>query len=57
VERAEAQAIHEQGAEVVVRVLLELSAQNERLAGQVEQLTARIARQDERVATLERQLS
>jgi transposase len=37
-------------------VLLALSEQNERLQVQVEQLTARVARQDERIATLERQL-
>jgi transposase len=54
VERAEAEAIYEQGPEVVVRVLLELSAQNERLAAQVESLTARVARQEERIAQLER---
>jgi transposase len=56
VERAEAEAIFERGRDVVVRVLLELSAQNERLSEQVERLTARVARQDERIATLERQL-
>jgi transposase len=54
VERAEAEAIYEQGREVVVRVLLELSAQNERLTAQVEALTARVARQEERIAQLER---
>lgn len=55
VERAEAEAIFDRGREVVVRVLVELSAQNERLVGQVEQLTARVARQEERIAQLERQ--
>jgi transposase len=55
VERVEAEAIYDQGREVVVQVLLELSAQNRRLAGQVEQLTARVARQEERIAQLERQ--
>lgn len=53
-ERAEAEAIFEQGREVVVRVLLELSAQNERLGAQVEALTGRVARQEERIAQLER---
>jgi transposase len=54
VERAEAEAIYEQGREAVVRVLLELSAQNERLTAQVEALAARVARQEERIAQLER---
>jgi transposase len=54
VERAEAEAIYEQGREVVVRVLVELSAQNEQLTAQVEALTARMARQEERIAQLER---
>jgi transposase len=54
VERAEAEAIYDQGREVVVRVLLELSEQNARLAGEVERLTARVARQEERIAQLER---
>jgi transposase len=56
VERREAEAIYEQGRGAVVSVLLALSEQNERLQKQVEQLTARVARQDERIATLERQL-
>jgi transposase len=56
VERAEAEAIYEQGRDAVVEVLLALSAQNERLSAQVEQLTARVARQEERIAQLERQL-
>ena len=54
-ERVEAEAIYDRGREVVVQVLLELSAQNQRLAGQVEQLTALVARQEERIAQLERQ--
>jgi transposase len=54
VERPEAEAIFEHGREVVVRVLLELSAQNERLTAQVESLTARVGRQEERIAQLER---
>jgi len=56
VERAEAQAIYEQGREAVVQVLLELSGQNERLAQQVEVLTAQVARQEERIVKLERRL-
>jgi transposase len=56
VERREAEAIYEQGRDAVVEVLLALSAQNERLQEQVEQLTLRVARQDERIAQLERQL-
>jgi len=56
VERVEAEAIYEQGRDAVVSVLLALSAQNERLEVQVQVLTARVARQDERIATLERQL-
>lgn len=54
--RCEAEAVYEQGRDAVVSVLLALSAQNERLEAQVEQLTVRVARQDERIATLERQL-
>ncbi len=56
-ERSEADAIYEQGREAVVRVLLALSAQNERLQSQVEALSARVARQDERIAQLERRLN
>jgi transposase len=56
VERAEAEAVYEQGRDGVASVLLALSAQNERLEAQVERLTARVARQDERIATLEREL-
>lgn len=43
-ERPDAEAIFEQGRDAVVEVLLALSAQNERLTLQVEQLTARVAR-------------
>lgn len=53
-ERVQAEAIYEQGREAVVAVLLELSAQNARLVAQVEVLTARVARQEERIAQLER---
>jgi transposase len=56
VERREAEAIYERGRDAVVEVLLALSAQNARLEAQVEQLRAKVARQDERIATLERQL-
>jgi transposase len=54
VERSEAEAIYEEGRGVVVRVLLELSAQNERLTAQVQALSGRVARQEERIAQLER---
>ncbi|MDQ4041988.1 MAG: hypothetical protein M3141_09600, partial [Actinomycetota bacterium] len=50
----EAEAIYDRGRDVVVDVLLALSAQNARLEAQVEKLTARVARQDERIAQLER---
>jgi len=48
-ERAEAEAIYEQGREAVVAVLLALSAQ-------VATLEARLAKQEERIAELERRL-
>ena len=47
--RAEAEAVYEQGKDVVVALLL-------RMDEQIEKLTARVAAQDERIATLERQL-
>lgn len=53
-ERTEAEAIYDAGREMVVRVLLELSCQNERLTAQVQALTTRVARQEERIAQLER---
>ena len=56
-ERVEAEAIFERGRDAVVEVLLALSAQNERLQAQVEVLTARVGRQDERIAQLERRLN
>jgi transposase len=49
VERAEAEAIYEQGREVVVAVLLRMDAQ-------IQALTAQVARQEERIAQLERRL-
>jgi transposase len=57
VERREAEAIYEQGRDAVVSVLLALSEQNDRLRVQVETLSARVARQDERIAELERRLN
>ena len=53
-DRVEAEAIYDAGRDAVVDVLLRLSAQNERLVGRVEVLTARVARQEERIAQLER---
>jgi transposase len=50
VERAEAEAIYDQGREVVVAVLL-------RMDEQITRLEARVARQDERIAQLERRLN
>jgi transposase len=49
VERAEAEAIYEQGKDVVVAVLL-------RMDEQIARLEKRVARQDERIAQLERRL-
>lgn len=49
-ERAEAEAIYDQGREVVVEVLL-------RMDRQIQMLTERVARQDERIAVLERRLN
>jgi transposase len=49
VQRAEAEAVYGQGKDVVVALLL-------RMDEQMEKLTARVAAQDERIATLERQL-
>jgi transposase len=50
VERVEAEAIYDAGREAVVEVLL-------RMDTQIQALTARVARQDERIAQLERRLS
>jgi hypothetical protein len=49
VERAEAEAIYDQGREVVVAVLL-------RMEEQIQRLEQRVARQEERIAQLERQV-
>jgi transposase len=50
VERVEAEAIYDQGREVVVEVLLRMDAQ-------IQALTERVARQDERISQLERRLA
>lgn len=55
-ERREAEGVYEQGRDAVVEVLLALSAQNERLEVQVVKLTAKVAAQGERIASLGRQL-
>jgi hypothetical protein len=57
VKRREAEQVYEQGRDAVIEVLLALSAQNERLAAQVEKLTAKVVAQDERIALLERRLA
>lgn len=49
-ERAEAEAIYDAGREAVVRVLVELSAQNERLVGRVERLTTRVEKLERELA-------
>jgi hypothetical protein len=49
VERVEAEAIYDAGREAVVEVLLRMDAQ-------IQVLTARVVRQDERIAQLERRL-
>jgi len=56
-ERAEAEAIYEQGRETVVAVLLELSSQNALLRQEVAELRERVAKQEERIAELERRLN
>ena len=56
-ERAEAEAVYEQGRETVVAVLLELSAQNALLRREVAELSERLAKQEERIAELERRLN
>jgi transposase len=56
VERSEAEAIYERGRDAVAEVLLALSVQNERLEAQVGELSARVVRQEERIAQLERRL-
>src|SRR5665648_546185 len=56
-ERAEAEAIYEQGRETVVAVLLELSAQNALLRREVAELSEANRRLEIRVADLEERLS
>jgi len=56
-ERAEAEAVYEQGREAVIAALLELSAQNALLKREVAELSKRLAKQEERIAELERRLS
>src|SRR5674476_1273599 len=56
-ERAEAEAVYEQGRETVVAVLLEFSAQNALLRREVADLRERVAQQEERIAELERRLN
>lgn len=56
-ERSEAEAVYARGRETVVAVLMELSAQNDLLRRQVAELGERVARQDERIAELERRLN
>jgi len=49
-ERAEAEAIYEQGREVVVAVLLRMDEQIQRLSAQVARHEERILKQEERIA-------
>lgn len=56
-ERREAEAIYEQGRDSVVEVLLALSAQNERLQGQVERLTTRVDKLERELAQSSRNSS
>lgn len=56
-ERAEAEAIYEQGRETVVAVFLELSAQNALLGRQVAELIEANRRLESRVAELEQRLN
>jgi transposase len=57
VERAEAEAIYEQGRETVVAVLLRMDEQIQQLTKQVAKQDKRIAKQDARIADLERRLN
>jgi transposase len=50
VDRRAAEAVYDAGREAVVNVLLELSAQNERLEGQVERLSARVEKLERELA-------
>jgi transposase len=57
VERADAEAIYEQGREAVVAVLLRMDEQIQRLSAQLAEQQERILKQDERIAQLERRLN
>jgi transposase len=57
VDRREAEAIYDAGRDAVVEVLLALSAQNERLQGQVERLTARVDKLERELAKSSRNSS
>ncbi len=56
-ERAEAEAIYEQGREVVIAVLLRMDEQIQRLSAQVAEQGERILKQEERIVGLERRLN
>ena len=56
-ERAEAEAIYEQGRETVVAVLLRMDEQIQQLTKQVAKQDKRLAKQDARIADLERRLN
>ena len=56
-ERAEAEAIYDQGRETVVAVLLRMDEQIQQLTEQVAKQDKRIAKQDARIADLERRLN
>jgi transposase len=57
VDRAEAEAIYDQGREVVVAVLLRMDEQIQQLSAQVARQEERILKQEERIAQLERRLN
>jgi transposase len=57
VERAEAEAIYDQGREAVVEVLLAMDSRIQQLEAHVARQDERIAKQDERIAQLERRLN
>ena len=53
----EAEAIYEQGREVVIAVLLRMDEQIQRLSAQVAEQGERILKQEERIVGLERRLN
>jgi transposase len=57
VERAEAEAIYDQGRDAVVEVLLAMDRRIQQLEAHVVRQDERIAKQDERIAQLERRLN